>query len=279
MGIELPEVETLRRDLEREFVGKKIKGVELTSMAMVPTCKTRKAFCGPLEGRKVTGVRRVGLVLVVELDGDHVLALRLGSQSRLVRAQPKDAAADGTEVVVTFTQGPQLRVVDPGPQRGELALVAPAELLTALPDLARLGIDPVEEPMSWTRFGELLYARSTPLKTFLTDPTVLVGVGDVYADEILFAAGLRHDRRSDSLSTQEIRRLYRSLVETLHDAMKHRGTSAREGGWTDLFGKPGQYDEYLAVHGREGELSPRSRAPIKRVKFNGTWTYYCETQT
>jgi formamidopyrimidine-DNA glycosylase len=160
-----------------------------------------------------------------------------------------------------------------------LLLAAPDALPELLPELADVGIDPIEEPISWTRFGEILYARKTPLKSLLTDQRVILGIGDVYADEILFAAGLRHDRRSDSLSTQEIRRLYRALVETIHDAVKHRGTSAREGGWVDLFGKPGQYDEYLAVYGRDGQLSPRSRAPIKRVKFNGGWTYYCDTQT
>jgi formamidopyrimidine-DNA glycosylase len=278
-GIELPEIETLRRDLEREAVGKKIKSVELTSLAMTPRVKTRKAFIGPLEGRKITGVKRIGLVLVLELDADVMVAVRFGPGTRLLRAQSKDAAPDGTEVVVTFSQGGQLRVVDPGPDRGELVLSPPDGLVELLPELGALGIDPIEEPMSWTRFGELLIVKRMPLKTLLTDPSIIVGIGDVYADEILFAAGLRYDRASDSLSTQEIRRLYRSLVETIHDAVKHRGTSARERGWSDLFGRPGGYDEYLAVYGREGELSPRSRTPIRKAKFNGRWTYYCDTQT
>ncbi len=272
-------METLRRDLEREVIGKKVKTAELTSLAMVSQVRTKKAFTGALEGRKFTGVKRVGVVLVLELDGEQVLALRLGRRTRVQRPLPKDAPPDGTELVITFTQGGALRVVDPGPDRGELVLAAPDHLLAVLPDLAALGVDPIEEPMSWTRFGELLYARRVPLRTFLTDPTVIVGIGEVYADEILFEAGLRFDRMSDSLSTQEIRRLYRALVEIVHDAVKHRGTSAREGGWTDLFGKPGQYDDLLAVYGREGQLSPRSRAPIKRASFGGGSTYYCDTQT
>lgn len=279
MPIELPEVETLRRDLEREVVGKKVKSVELTSMAMAPRYRTRKAFTGALEGRKITGAKRVGLVLVLETDSDDLLVLRLGPSTRLHKAQPKDPVEPGTEVVVTFTQGGQLRIVDPGgDEHGEVLLVPPDELADAVPELKGLGMDPIDEPMSWTRFGELLVARPTKLKSLLMDPSFVVGIGDVYSDEILFNAGLRYDRMSDSLSTQEIRRLYRALVEIVHDAVKYRGTSARDGGWLDLYGRPGEFDAHLAVYGREGELSPRSRTPIKKVKFNGRWTYYCDTQ-
>jgi formamidopyrimidine-DNA glycosylase len=100
----------------------------------------------------------------------------------------------------------------------------------------------------------------------------------VYADEILFHAGLRHDRVSNTLSSQEVRRLYRAVVETLHDAVKYRGTSLPDLPFTDFAGKQGEYQEHLAVYGRDGQLSPRSRGVIQRVKFEGRWTYYCETQ-
>jgi formamidopyrimidine-DNA glycosylase len=151
-------------------------------------------------------------------------------------------------------------------------------LADALPDLAILGLDPLEQPVSWTTFGQLLAQTDAKLKTLLMDDTFIVGIGEVYADEILFDAGLRFDRSSRSLSTQEIRRLYRSLVETLHDAVKYRGTSLSDDNYVDVFGEPGGYGEHLQVYGREGELSPRSRSPILRVKFGGRWTYYCETQ-
>ena len=110
------------------------------------------------------------------------------------------------------------------------------------------------------------------------DPTFIIGIGNIYADEILFDAGLRYDRMSDSLSVQEIRRLHRALVSTIHSALRHRGTSLRERPFVDPSGVEGDYARHLEVWGRHGRLSSRSRKPIKRVKFRGAWTYYCETQ-
>jgi hypothetical protein len=92
--------------------------------------------------------------------------------------------------------------------------------------------------VSWTLFAEMLRGQKVKLKAFLLDQTVLAGLGDLYVDEILFAAGLRPDRIAGSLTTQEIRRLYRSLVETLHDAIKYRGTSLDDDTYVDLHGKP-----------------------------------------
>lgn len=83
---------------------------------------------------------------------------------------------------------------------------------------------------------------------------------------------------SDSLTSQEIRRLHRALVGTLHDAIKFRGTSLPDRVFVDPHGTPGEYANHLMVWGKEGELSPRSRLPIQRVKFRGTWTYFCQTQ-
>ncbi|MDG2908814.1 MAG: hypothetical protein P6D49_11025, partial [Acidimicrobiales bacterium] len=120
--------------------------------------------------------------------------------------------------------------------------------------------------------------RDTLLKDLLCDDSFIVGIGDVYSDEILFAAGLRHDRRSDSLSSQEVRRLYRAVVEILHNAVKYRGTNLEERPFLDIFGIPGIYQDHLSVYGRAGDLSPRSRAPILRTRYKNRWTYYCDTQ-
>ena len=75
-----------------------------------------------------------------------------------------------------------------------------------------------------------------------------------------------------------MRRLYRALVETVHEAVKYRGTSLEDRPFTDVFGVPGEFAQHLAVYGREGQLSPRSRAPIQRPKYKGRWTYYCDPQ-
>ncbi len=116
------------------------------------------------------------------------------------------------------------------------------------------------------------------LKELLCDDEIVVGVGEIYSDEILFASGLRHDRKSDSLSTQEVRRFHRALVEIIHDGVKYRGTHIEDRPFVDVFGEPGLYQEHLTVYGKHGDLSDRSRLPIKRKKSKGRWTYYCDTQ-
>jgi formamidopyrimidine-DNA glycosylase len=274
---ELPEVEVLRRDLEREIVGKKIKSVEAKSMALLGRYNNRKAFTSQLEGAKVVSVGRRGLHILVHLDEDRVLVIALGDGGLLRRIGGKDHGLDAPEVTVVFTQHGGFQFGDES-ATGEIFVSSTEALPAALPELEKLGVDPVEEPMAWTTFAELVLRRSTKMKTLLTDPTVLTGIGDVYADEILFHAGVRHDRLSNTLSSQEVRRLYRAVVETLHDAVKYRGTTLPSMPFTDLAGKPGEYQEHLAVYGRDGQLSPRSRGPIQKVKFEGRWTYYCETQ-
>ena len=277
LHFELPEIETIRRDLEREIIGRKVKTAEATSMKCLRRYHTRKAFTSQLEGVKITDVRRVGLYLVVELSTESLLVLSLGSSGSPRRNANKHPKVAGTEVVISFTQYGQLRFVDTE-GTGQLFVVPGEDLSAALPEIDGYGLDPVATPMSWTNMGRLLLQKSTKLKTLLTDETFVVGIGDIYADEILFEAGLRFDRIANTLSTQEIRRLHRSLVGTMHDAMKYRGTSVPDRPFVDPFGQPGSYAGHLKVWGRQGDLSERSRAPIKRTKFRGTWTYYCDTQ-
>jgi formamidopyrimidine-DNA glycosylase len=274
---ELPEVEVLRRDIEREIVGKKIKSVEAKTMALLGRYNNRKAFTSLLEGAKVVSVTRRGLHLLITLDENRVLVIALGEGGLLRRVGGKETGLDAPEISITFTQHGGFQFGDES-GTGEIFVSAPDALSAAVPALEKLGVDPIDEPMAWTTFAELVLRRNTKMKTLLTDPTVLAGIGDVYADEILFHAGVRHDRVSNTLSSQEVRRLYRAVVETLHEAVKYRGTTLATLPFSDFNGKPGEFQEHLAVYGRDGQLSPRSRAPIQKVKFEGRWTYFCETQ-
>ena len=219
-------------------------------------------------------VRR-GLLLDIGAGDDQHVVVSLGEHSRLTRNQPKDASVTGTAMVVTFTQGGQLRLVDPKKQ-ATAELVTSEELAARHPELARLGLDPVDEPIAWTDFAGRVLRRDGKLKSVLMDPTFLVGIGPMYSDEILFHAGLRFDRDPSGLTNQEIRRLYRAVVETVHEAVKYGGTSLGTDGWVGLSGKPGEYQQYLAVYKRDGEMSPRARGPIVKARFGAGYTYYCE---
>ena len=118
----------------------------------------------------------------------------------------------------------------------------------------------------------MLAERKTKLKPLLMDQKFIAGIGNVYSDEILFEAGLKWERQSDSLSQQEVRRLYRAISETLQGAVKYRGSSLADEGYVDLFGKPGEYQDHHQVYGREGESCMRCRRPIERARYSNRST-------
>jgi formamidopyrimidine-DNA glycosylase len=272
---ELPEVETIRRDLEKEVVGRRVKTVEVKGKRSVRRHKSGAEFRDRLEGRKIATVRRAGKYLLLGLDDDDILVIHLGMSGQLLRAKgPKDPLDKHTHVIVTFTQGGQLRFVDPR-TFGEMFVTTAGELET-VPELGHLGFDPLEEVMSWSRFGQLLADKHTQLKTLLMDQKFVAGIGNLYSDEILFAAGLRYDRGSDTLSAQEIRRLYRSMVETLTEAVKYRGSSLSDEQYRDLFGEIGDYQGQHQVYDREGSACRRCRNLVVRVKVNGRSAFLCE---
>ncbi len=273
---ELPEVEVMRRDLEREVVGKKIKSVEVTGTRSVRRHRNRKEFIDVLGGRKIVAVQRRGKYLVMKLDGSDALVVHLGMSGQLLRAKTaREKAPKHTHVVITFTQGGLLRFVDPR-TFGEMFVTQFDEIDQQVEELAHLGIDPLETALSWDLFGRMLAERKTKLKPLLMDQKFIAGIGNVYSDEILFEAGLKWERQSDSLSQQEVRRLYRAISETLQGAVKYRGSSLADEGYVDLFGKPGEYQEHHQVYGREGQACVRCRRPIHRARYSNRSTFYCE---
>jgi formamidopyrimidine-DNA glycosylase len=271
---ELPEVETLRRQLEREVVGRKVKTVEVPDGKAIPRHSNKKHFVGMLEGTKFKSLIRRGTFLIFTLDTDDRFIIKVGATSQLTKAAAKDDLAPGTGVVVTFTQGGQLRYVDPR-RTGELWALTPEQVAEGVDEIELLGFDVVDAPVPWGDFARMVLSRTVKLKTLLSDEDLLAGIGNVYSDEILYDAGLRFDRLSNTLSVQEVRRLYRSVVEILHDAIKHGGTTLPTDGWLDLHGKPGGYGEFHQVYLRDGEPCRRCRDTITKAKFGGKTTYFC----
>ncbi len=273
---EVPEIETLRRDLDREVGGKRIKTVEVPGSGAIPRHTNKKQFTTLLEGTKINSIVRRDLLLVAKLDSGDALVFDIHAGGQLRRHAAKDAVDKATKVVIAFTQGGQLRAID---ETGGLELfVVPFDQLTeAVPHLATLGVDVLDEPVSWTVFGErILRHRGTKLRALLMDRTVVAGIGPVYADEVLHASGLRPDRDVSSLSTQEIRRFFRAVVETLHESAKHRGVTTSDGQYADLTGKPGGWTAELQVYERDGLACQRCRGVVSKVRMGNKPVYLCE---
>jgi formamidopyrimidine-DNA glycosylase len=261
---ELPEVETIRRELDKEVAGKRIKTVEVTNNRSIRRHANKKQFISRLEGTKITGAQRRGKYLLLALDSGDLLVAHLGMSGQLLR----------THVVITFTQHGQLRFLDPR-TFGEMFVTTPDELTQAVPELATLGVDPVDTPMNWTDFGRMLLAHHMKLKAFLMDQSILAGIGNIYSDEILFDAGLRYDRMTDELTTQEIRRLYRAVVGILHDALKFGGSTLADEQYVDIHAKAGEYQEHHMVYARDKQPCLRCRGTVAKAKFQSRTTYFC----
>ena len=179
--IALPEIETIRRDLDRELSGLRIKSVEVMESRLAKRSGGAKKLAGRLEKTKISSVRRRGLHLIMSLDSDDVIVAHLGSGGQLRRHANRDEIEPNTALAITFTKSGQLRLVDVAGE-AELFLANAEKLTEEVPELEGLGIDPLDQPVPWRMFGQILLAQDAKLKAVLTDERVLVGLGEMYSD-------------------------------------------------------------------------------------------------
>jgi formamidopyrimidine-DNA glycosylase len=275
--VELPEVEVVRRDLEKDVVGRKVTEAEVrpskNAMRVIRRHGKRREFTDRLVGRKFTKAERRGKYVLLHLDNGDVLVVHFGMSGQFVRGNKRVPLPPHTHVVITFQQGGDLRFIDPR-TFGEMFVTA-ADELGKVKELQHIAIDPLDHVFTWNAFGGALAERAAKMKQLLMDQKFISGLGNIYSDEVLFAAGLRYDRLSDSLSSQEVRRLYRAMQEVLQDAIRFRGTTLDDEAYLDLFGKPGEFQNELKVYGRTGLPCRRCRTPIQAVKISGRNAYFC----
>jgi formamidopyrimidine-DNA glycosylase len=233
----------------------------------------RKEFTDRVVGRKFTKAERRGKYVLLQMDNGEVLVTHFGMSGQFMRGTKRVALPAHTHVVITFQQGGDLRFVDPR-TFGEMFVATPDEL-GKVKELQHIAIDPLDHVFTWQAFGAALAQRAAKMKQLLMDQKFVSGLGNIYSDEVLFGAGLRYDRMSDSLSSQEVRRLYRAMQEVLQEAIRFRGTTLEDEAYVDLFGKPGEFQSELKVYGRAGLPCRRCRTPVQAVKISGRNAYFC----
>lgn len=267
---ELPEVEVLRRSLAPRLVGERIVGVEVGRRALREPVD-RRALRRLLPGRRIERLRRRAKYLLIDVEGGHTLVVHLGMSGRLTLAPPEAPREAHEHVVILLGSGRRLRFRDP--RRFGLVLVRPTARLGADDHFAHLGLEPLEPGFDGTRLAEAARGRRGPVKGFLMDGRIVVGVGNVYASEALFAAGV-HPRRSVArLSAARWQRLAAAVRATLLEAIAQGGTTLND--FADGEGNPGEFQTALAVYERAGEPCPRCGAGVRRSVLAGRSTYYC----
>ena len=266
---ELPEVETIRRDLVAGVVGKRIERVEATGIRTLRR-GTPDEFVTRVTGRRITAVTRTGKYLRIALDSGDVVVVHLGMSGQLLLVQPADAPRPPhTHVVLDLDDGCELRFVDPR-TFGEVFVTT-----AGTPELVHVGVDALEGVPSAARLGELLRRRRAMLKPLLMGQRTIAGLGNIYTDEVLFAAGIRHDRRSDTLTDDEVSRLHDAMTDILGRAIAHRGSSLDDRQYRDASGAVGSFQSLHQVYGREGRPCTRCGHPIARDKSAGRSTFHC----
>lgn len=278
---ELPEVEVIRRDLEREASGAAIRAVHVAetpnALRVIRPHTTRRELQDPLAGAAITGVGRHGKHLVLHLDhsGDdeYALVVHLGMSGQLLVAPGDAPVARHTHVVMELDQGRQLRYVDPR-TFGHLWLSrkAPDGSIDAL---AGLGPDALGARLTPAQLGARLAGHTTRLKSALMDQGVVAGIGNIYSDEIAFVAKVHPFRACDTLSRPAVGRLAGAIPEILEQAITHRGTSAEDAQYRDLYGAAGDHASYLKVYQRTGQPCLRCGGTIAHARFTNRYAHFC----
>ena len=269
---ELAEVETIRRDVDRLYVGLRISGADATGVRSVRRHADPADFTRRVEGRKLVAARRRGKFLVLPMDDGQALVAHLGMSGQLLTAPTEAPLAKHTHVRLRFDDGPDLRFVDPRTFGQMWVSSFDGE---AVPELAHLGFDPLDDPAAARRVLELVTGRPTRLKPLLMDQTRIVGIGNMYADEILFAAGLRPDRPAASLSPADAKRLHRAMTSVLTAAIRYRGSSLADEQYRDLFGQIGAYQKRHKVYGRGGLPCMKCGTAVERLRSGGRSSFFC----
>ncbi len=267
---ELPEVETVRRGLQRELPGREIRGAEVLWPGSV-AAPDADQFRGRLAGQRILGVARRGKYLAIRLeDGEWLLAhLRMtGNLGVREAGQPTDKFL---RVRMALDDGRELRFTDVR-KFGRMWLVEGEELDDLAP-LADLGPEPLDEAFTPARLHATLSARDRAIKPLLLDQAFLAGLGNIYADEALYRARLHPLQPASSLSRAEAGRLHEAIVAVLLQAIDNCGSSLEN--FRDAFGNEGKAHLHLQAYQRTGEPCTRCGRPIRRLVVAQRSTHYC----
>jgi formamidopyrimidine-DNA glycosylase len=269
---ELPEVESVRRQLEPVLVGRRFERVAIDDARLVrPYDPTEVA--AELEGERVAAVERRGKYLIVRFESGRVLLIHLRMTGSLLRA-PGGSLPDDPHrrAVVKLDDGSDVAYRDVR-RFGTWLLLEPGE---ADPYLgARVGDEPLDALFTAVRLGERLAGRRTSLKAALLDQRTLAGMGNIYVDEALWRARLNPLRPAAGLDSPELRRLHRAIRAALEQGLARQGSTLRDYRLPD--GGGGSMQDEFRVYGRGGEPCDRCGTPIARTHVVGRTTWFCPT--
>ncbi len=265
---ELPEVETIARGLVPRLRGRVVASVELLHRPLLRRAGPRALAA--LRGRRILGVRRRGKMLLIELEGGRTLVFHLKMTGRFLLTPAAEPRDNHTRLVLRFKDGrDDLRFHDV--RKFGFLLCVEGDPSCDCRELAALGPEPLE--IGFPDFAALLKRRKARIKALLLDQTALAGIGNIYADEMLFDARIHPRKPAASLSRPAVERLYVSMRKILAEAIADGGSTLQD--FRDAEGREGHYQESHMVYGRAGEPCPSCGAIVRRIIVAGRSTHFC----
>lgn len=261
---ELPEVETIRRDLQQRILSKTIKSVRINDPFVLRT--PSKHFISSLEHQSIKAVERRGKALLIELSNSKYLQVQLMMTGQLVI----DGAPDKhSHVVISFKDGTKLLYND---QRkfGQLRIL---KSLSESKHISSLGPEPFGKDFSADYILKKTRHSKRPIKNLLLDHTFVAGIGNIYACEILFRCGINPKHLSGKITQAQSEKIYQNSIAVLSEAIKNRGSSMRN--YRDASGEQGQFKRLIKVYAREDQPCLKCKNLIQRIVQAGRSTFYC----
>ena len=259
---ELPEVETIKQDLQRHILGKRIKEVIIKEARSIKEPKPLE-FKKRIQGQRIKEIKRRGKVLSFKLTSNAFIVIHLRLTGWFTLTQDIDKAA---RVIFKLSKG-TLNFCDPR-LLGELRLVKDWQDLAII---KKMGPEPLD--ISEEDFILRFTGKKTKIKPLIMDQHFLAGIGNIYTAESLFCAGIHPGMNTNRLSRRELVKLYTCLIQILKAAIRCRGSSVDT--YRDLDGREGRYVNKLQVYGRANQPCYKCRTPIKRIALAGRGTYFC----
>lgn len=294
---ELPEVETVVRDLNKKIIGRRIKGVwfDWPKMIKDPLDQSRikvahkhvAAFEGFVKGEKFVEVRRRAKNILIYLTHGKMLLAHLKMTGHLLIGKwqvvgrkvvplwPKAVVEDPynkyIHLIFYLDNGQMLGFSDL--RKFAKIIAGTKEVIENLPELVNLGPEPLGASFKVEKFIKLISSERRKIKQVLMDPEVIVGIGNIYSSDILWKAKINPFRPANKLKEPELKKLYKAIREVLTKALKLRGTSVSD--FRDTAGEKGSYGDYRLVYQREGEPCPRCGTKIIRKSIGGRSAHFC----
>lgn len=267
---ELPEAETIVRDLRDRIVGARIAAVHIIHPDILAHDLRPAHFRAAMTGKRLTGVRRRAKKVLLEVEGELTIVVNLGMTGRLI-VSDSPRAGEFRHVAIRFDLDDGRAVLYDDIRRfGSLELHDPESLAARL---AELGVEPLSDEFTGKLLHELTSHSRTPIRNWLLDQRRVAGIGNIYAIEALWHARVHPARPANSLTAREASKLRDALRQVLQESIDARGTTISD--YRDSSGEAGAYSARLKVYGREGEPCPRCGTPIERIVLSNRSAFFC----